>query len=98
MFITSKNKYLSNDMKIFGTCSIPLNIIFLLNYFSIFHWKSHEIKIDDWADEFSKYALGEMLSIICKYRLSKQKWQFQIKNKWLAYVQFIILDFIKDMF
>ncbi len=26
MFITSKNKYLSNDMKIFGTCSIPLNL------------------------------------------------------------------------
>ncbi len=25
MFIISKNKYLSNDMKIFGTCSIPLN-------------------------------------------------------------------------
>ncbi len=25
LFITSKNKYLSNDMKIFGTCSIPLN-------------------------------------------------------------------------
>ncbi len=24
MFITSKNKYLSNDMKIFETCSIPL--------------------------------------------------------------------------
>ncbi len=24
MFITSKNKYLSNDMKIFGTCSIAL--------------------------------------------------------------------------
>ncbi len=24
MFITSKNKYLSNDMKIFGTCSNPL--------------------------------------------------------------------------
>ncbi len=24
MFITSKNKYLSNDIKIFGTCSIPL--------------------------------------------------------------------------
>ncbi len=24
MFITSKNKYLSNDMKLFGTCSIPL--------------------------------------------------------------------------
>ncbi len=24
MFIISKNKYLSNDMKIFGTCSIPL--------------------------------------------------------------------------
>ncbi len=24
MFITSKNKYLLNDMKIFGTCSIPL--------------------------------------------------------------------------
>ncbi len=26
MFITSKNKYLSNDMNIFGTCSIPLII------------------------------------------------------------------------
>ncbi len=25
MFITSKNKYLSNDMNMFGTCSIPLN-------------------------------------------------------------------------
>ncbi len=25
MFITSKNKYLSNDMKIFETCSIPLS-------------------------------------------------------------------------
>ncbi len=25
MFINSKNKYLSNDMKIFGTCSIPLS-------------------------------------------------------------------------
>ncbi len=24
MFITSKKKYLSNDMRIFGTCSIPL--------------------------------------------------------------------------
>ncbi len=24
MFINSKNKYLSNDMNIFGTCSIPL--------------------------------------------------------------------------
>ncbi len=30
MFITSKNKYLSNDMKIFGTCSIPLSIYILL--------------------------------------------------------------------
>ncbi len=27
MFITSKNKYLSNDMKIFGTCSIPLSLV-----------------------------------------------------------------------
>ncbi len=27
MFITSKNKYLSNDMKIFGTCSIPLILV-----------------------------------------------------------------------
>ncbi len=25
LFITSKNKYLSNDMNIFGTCSIPLS-------------------------------------------------------------------------
>ncbi len=30
MFITSKNKYLSNDMKIFGTCSIPLiNVLYI---------------------------------------------------------------------
>ncbi len=27
MFITSKNKYLSNDIKIFGTCSIPLMLL-----------------------------------------------------------------------
>ncbi len=27
MFITSKNQYLSNDMKIFGTCSIPLSCV-----------------------------------------------------------------------
>ncbi len=32
MFITSKNKYLSNDMKIFGTCSIPLNTRQVLYY------------------------------------------------------------------
>ncbi len=25
IFVTSKNKYLSNDMKIVGTCSIPLS-------------------------------------------------------------------------
>ncbi len=31
MFITSKNKYLSNDMKIFGTCSIPLMLNWLEN-------------------------------------------------------------------
>ncbi len=30
MFIISKNKYLLNDMKIFGTCSIPLSIV--INY------------------------------------------------------------------
>ncbi len=28
MFITSKNKYLSNDMKLFGTFSVPLIKIF----------------------------------------------------------------------
>ncbi len=26
MFTISKKKYLSNDMKIFGTCAIPLSI------------------------------------------------------------------------
>ncbi len=31
MFITSKNKYLSNDMKIFGTCSIPLSCVMFLH-------------------------------------------------------------------
>ncbi len=34
MFITSKNKYLSNDMTIFGTCSIPLNFRILVRG----HW------------------------------------------------------------
>ncbi len=29
MFITSKNKFLSNDMKIFGTSSIPLTLILI---------------------------------------------------------------------
>ncbi len=29
MFIASKNKYLSNDMNIFGTCSIPLKQLYI---------------------------------------------------------------------
>ncbi len=37
MFITSKNKYLSNDMKIFGTCSIPLKLE-SYNFSTNFHW------------------------------------------------------------
>ncbi len=48
MFITSKNKYLSNDMKIFGTCSIPL----LLKHFSYPFIKSTVCLNDDerlWA-------------------------------------------------
>ncbi len=32
MFITSKNKYLSNDMKIFGTCSIYSIVTYSLHY------------------------------------------------------------------
>ncbi len=37
MFITSKNKYISNNMKIFGTCSIPLKkqYIFLGTIYSV---------------------------------------------------------------
>ncbi len=31
MFVTSKNKYLSNDMKIFGICSIPLRKFHIKN-------------------------------------------------------------------
>ncbi len=31
MFITSKNKYLSNYMNIFWTCSIPLNLYKKMN-------------------------------------------------------------------
>ncbi len=34
MFITSKNKYLSNDIKIFGTCSIPLTLFLELQRIS----------------------------------------------------------------
>ncbi len=30
MFITSKNKYLANDMKIFGACSIPLTSMLII--------------------------------------------------------------------
>ncbi len=43
MFITSKNKFLSNDMKIFGTCSIPLRFInpFSLNLISYWPMKSY---------------------------------------------------------
>ncbi len=33
MFITSKNKYLLNDMKLFGTCSIPLSLIYTISEF-----------------------------------------------------------------
>ncbi len=53
MFITSKNKYLLNDMKIFGTCSIPLikelykysQIIQTVNYIYIFF-----MHINTWWD------------------------------------------------
>ncbi len=47
MFITSKNKYLSNDMKIFGTCSIPLKqttvkpniwMLIMLKVHTLFTW------------------------------------------------------------
>ncbi len=56
MFITSKNKYLSNDMNIFGTCYIPLTLLYDtykdLNIYSIFrniqHWD-----ISDHADNGS---------------------------------------------
>ncbi len=39
MFITSKNKYLSNDMKIFRTCSIPLiyNYLLINNFGELHH-------------------------------------------------------------
>ncbi len=43
MFITSKNKYLSNDMKIFGTCSIPLSL------------KEHSLTIE-WDGGASKHG------------------------------------------
>ncbi len=38
MFITSKNKYLSNDMEIFGTRSIPLTLFAQLTYVNVLHW------------------------------------------------------------
>ncbi len=39
MFIISKNKYLSNYMKIFGTCSIPLRIYVKCQFSVSFHGK-----------------------------------------------------------
>ncbi len=42
MFITSKNKYLSNDMKIFGICSIPLRLIIIFFFWTLLH-KLHNI-------------------------------------------------------
>ncbi len=47
MFITSKNKYLSNDMNIFGTCSIPLRVIVITamrsnTKSSLFHASTHQ--------------------------------------------------------
>ncbi len=35
IFIISKNKYLSNDMKIFGTCSIPFKDLVMLQHLGI---------------------------------------------------------------
>ncbi len=46
MFITSKNKYLSNDMKIFGTCSIPLTNIKHVCVFQILQWLPVVHKMD----------------------------------------------------
>ncbi len=48
MFITSKNKYLSNDMKIFGTCSIPLRITLSLVKTEFSHFRKSKI----WEPEY----------------------------------------------
>ncbi len=43
MFITSKNKYLSNDMKIFGTCSIPLSCMVTIEIDIVYKLKRETI-------------------------------------------------------
>ncbi len=51
MFITSKNKYLSNDMKIFGTCSIPLIHSITLDEHNLLYGPIHE-----WAHHSGKLS------------------------------------------
>ncbi len=61
MFITSKNKYLLNDMNIFGTCSIPLNkpiLVYMacekliwINIFSTNKLISFKVKITKWIKD-----------------------------------------------
>ncbi len=55
MFITSKNKYLSNDMKIFGACSIPLIKQGTLGYLVriLIFWYSHKTMNVRWGNVMS---------------------------------------------
>ncbi len=70
MFITSKNKYLSNDMKIFGTCSIPLMEMYTqrntfvsdpVSYSQSFYKKWHTLYIPDDLLSLVSYAYIELL-------------------------------------
>ncbi len=55
MFITSKNKYLSNDMKFFWTCSIPLTLKTLKTYNTtpkISLLLIYDLQSEDWINTY----------------------------------------------
>ncbi len=63
MFITSKNKYLSNDMKIFGSCSIPLS--------GLVKGKHHYLKKSMHSHDYGPFCIsnkifGQSKNKVCK--------------------------------
>ncbi len=63
MFITSKNKYLSNDMKIFGTCSIPL-----INWIVLFKFDRVDFNIPE-EETVGGYSMCSCPSILHKNQI-----------------------------
>ncbi len=71
MFITSKNKYVSNYMKIYGTCSIPL--IWYMQWYGVYNnWNINKLLVlyflSGWDHRPVVRVVNGFLTYTCPYR------------------------------